>query len=80
MNSEEIKEYTIKERIKAYIYFGVDAEMDMIDTSVELERNKESNHSEYDGDYLRKQQEKFDRKISYANKRIGDLETLIGVL
>jgi len=74
MNLQETKEHTAKERIKAYIYFGIDAEMDRIENDIEA-----NVHNGDDKDYHARQDRIFSEKIRYANKRIEDLQVYLGI-
>lgn len=76
MTAKEIRIETTKERIKAYIYFGVEAEMERIENTVQTAIHKD------DGDetYYAKQNQIFERKIGFANKRIDDLQVFLGTI
>lgn len=77
MTLDEIKLYARQERIKALIYFGIEAEMDRIANMVEkaaLDPDHEKNIHE--ADWHDKQARIFDAKIDYVNKRVEDLQVL----
>jgi len=80
MTLDEIKLYTLQERIKAYVYFGVDAEMDYIANKVEQEAlDPDHEKNIHDIEWHKKQENIFQAKIERANKRIEDLQVLVGV-
>lgn len=74
MTVSEAQEYTAKERIKAYIYFGVDAEMELIEASNALTHGPED-----DREYNKRRVEQMQNKIKRANERISDLQVFLGV-
>jgi hypothetical protein len=78
MTLDEIKLYARQERIKALIYFGIEAEMDRIANTVEkaaLDPDEEKNIHE--AGWHDKQDRIFDAKIDYVNKRVEDLQVLV---
>jgi hypothetical protein len=68
MKLEEIQEYAWKERIRGYIYAGVEAEMELIDAQQEL-KLRPDDEPEYEHKRIAIAQE----KIAFCNKRIDDL-------
>lgn len=68
MELKEIQEYAWKERIRGYIYAGVEAEMDLIEAQQELEL-RPSDEPEYERKRIAIAQE----KIAFCNRRIDDL-------
>ena len=64
---------TIEDRIKAYIYYGVEAEMEMI----EAQFNVKQADDDSDRNYWRKRMDIASEQIVLANKRITDLENRI---
>jgi hypothetical protein len=78
MTLDEIKLYARQERIKALIYFGVEAEIERIDNMVEkaaLDPNSE--RSAHEVDWHDKQARIFDAKIDYVNARVEDLQVVV---
>jgi hypothetical protein len=67
MELEEIQEYAWKERIRGYIYAGIEAEMDLI------EAQKALNHPDREPEYERKRIAIAQEKIAFCNRRIDDL-------
>jgi len=74
MTKEEIKVYALQERIKAYIYMGVEAEMDLIEANTSL-----AHADEDDKEYYRRRAETHQNKIKRANERIDDLVVALEV-
>jgi hypothetical protein len=78
MTVDEIKLYARQERIKAYIYFGVEAELELIANRVErafLDPDNEKNLDEIS--WYDKHVKIFEAKIKRANERIEDLTVLV---
>jgi hypothetical protein len=74
MTEQEMKDYILQERIKAYIYFGVEAEMEFITNRIEkslLDPEEEKNIHEIE--WYDKYHKIYDAKIERANKRIEEL-------
>jgi hypothetical protein len=81
MTLDKIKLYTAQERIKAYIYFGIEAEMELIQNRIErslLDPDEEKNVHEIQ--WYDKYEQTFQHKIERANSRISDIEVYIGVM
>jgi hypothetical protein len=79
MTLDEIKLYTAQERIRAYIYDGIGAEMELIENRIErdlLDPDEEKNIHE--GGWYKKREKIALAKIAHANKRIDDLQVYIG--
>jgi hypothetical protein len=61
---------TVTDRIKAYIYFGVEAEMELVEAKIDLDQADD----DADKDFFRKKIDGACEKVALCNKRIEQLE------
>lgn len=75
MTTQELKEFVLKERIKAYIYFGIEAEMELVNAHYDLTNATEDEDRVWENRRIKRNQ----LQIEKANKRIDDLQVHHGV-
>lgn len=76
MTSQEIKDFVFKKRMEAYIYYGVEAEMDLV--SAKFDRLAAS--SDDDRMWEDRRIKRNLLQIERANERLDDIQVRYGVI